>query len=159
MSDPFIGSIMLASFPGIPTGWHPCNGQGLEIATHPALAMLLGTTFGGDGVTTFGLPNLSGRCAVGGARGQSGGEANHTLTQQEMPLHIHGWFAGAAAGNATLPSGNALAAQQIYYTPSGLTPMNPATIAPAGGGQAHPNQSPYLVLNYLIALQGIVPHA
>jgi microcystin-dependent protein len=161
MSQPFLSSIMVVSFGFAPKGWALCNGQLLPINQNQALFALLGTTFGGDGRQTFALPNLQGRAAVGAGTpwtlGQTGGEANHTLTSAEMPQHSHPWQGNSTGGNAASPTGNTVAGNQIYTFPTNTVTMNTATITTVGGGQPHMNQSPYLVLNFCIALQGIFP--
>jgi len=166
MADPFLSTIMVVGFDFAPRNWAFCNGQILAISTNQALFSLLGTTFGGDGVRTFALPNLQGRAAVGAGAlhplGQVGGEATHTLTTQENPQHNHVWHGSATAGNSTDPTANALGGNKIYIKPDLKQPppkpvaMNAKTISTVGGNP-HPNQSPYLVLNYCIALQGIFP--
>jgi len=164
MATPYIGEIKVVSFSYAPKGWAVCNGQVLLIAQNQALFALLGTTYGGNGQTTFALPNLQGRAPVhtGGEviLGQTGGEESHTLTAAEMPMHLHpvsGSTSGPAAGT---PAGNMWATLTATQNPYGPTPnaaMSPAAIKPAGGGQPHANLQPYLVLTFVIALQGIFP--
>lgn len=163
MSEPFLSEIKIMSFVYAPKGWAMCNGQLLPINQNQALFSLLGTTFGGDGRVTFGLPNMQGRVPVHVGNsfilGQLGGEQNHTLTINETPTHIHTAQASSAVGNAA-PLGNNLLANTpaLIYAPSGnLTSLQPGTIGPTGGSQAHPNMQPFLTLNFCIALQGIFP--
>lgn len=158
--EPFLGSIMVASFGFPPKGWALCNGQLMTISQNQALFSLLGTNFGGDGRTTFGLPNLQGRAALGMGNGntvgQSGGEATHTLTSQEMPAHNHGWQATASGPSTNAPDNGVLAGAGMY-TNSPNQAMAQGEISNFGGSQPHENRSPFLVLNFCIALIGIFP--
>ena len=162
MSEPFIGEIRMFSFNFPPRGWAFCNGQVLPINQNQALFSILGTTYGGNGQTTFALPNLQGRVPLhvgnGVDLGQATGEAAHTLIIQELPQHTHVPVSGGAANTPT-PT-NALPGQntsQAFYSASPNTTMNPADVMPAGGSQPHDNMSPYLTLSFCIALQGIFP--
>jgi microcystin-dependent protein len=167
VSTPFLAEIRITSFNFAPKGWALCNGQTLPINQNQALFSLLGTTYGGDGRTTFALPNLQGRAAMhmgqGHIQGESAGEENHTLIQSEMPAHIHPATADVKSGNNTTDNpGNAYPANTggiPMYSPgsSNMAPMFPTMVSTIGGSQPHANQSPYLVLNYCIALQGIFP--
>ena len=162
--DPFIGEIRAVSFNFAPKGWALCNGQVLPINQNQALFSLLGTTYGGNGQTTFALPNLQGRAPlhVGGvhALGESSGEVAHTLSLAEMPAHTHAATARAALADSPSPAGRAWASQpaaQSYGPPTNLAGLAPMAVAATGGGQPHPNLQPYLVLNFVIALVGIFP--
>ncbi len=164
MSEPFIGEIRLVSFGFPPKGWALCNGQLLPINQNQALFSILGTFYGGDGRTNFALPNLQGRVPLhtgtGVVPGQSGGEAAHVLTVGELPAHAH--TARASSGPGTLPSpqGNVWASIGNFDAFSDAAPdtaLGADSIAVAGGGQAHANMPPYLVVNFVIALQGIFP--
>ncbi len=162
MSNPFLGEIRIMSFNFPPKGWAFCNGQLLPINQNQALFSLLGTTYGGDGRTTFGLPNLQGRVPFhmgnGLTLGEVGGETAHTLSISELPAHTHTPAGSSAAANTSSPVGN-------YWADAGKTNFNsvsnasmaPQSISNVGGSQAHENMSPYLVLNFCIALQGIFP--
>jgi microcystin-dependent protein len=165
MSQPFMGEIKIISWNYAPKGWALCNGQFLPINQNQALFSILGTTYGGNGQTTFALPDFRGRVpiytggSVGATLGQAGGQEFHTLTQAEMPAHNHIVQASNTAANAILPTNNVLAniSTQAYGPPTNLTTLVPSTISNAGGSQPHENRSPYLVLNFIIALQGIFP--
>ena len=164
-ANPYIGEIRIFGFNYAPQGWALCNGQLLPIAQYTALFSLLGTTYGGNGMQNFGLPNLQGRTPIGFGNGtvlgQAAGEEAHTLVAAEVPSHSHPLQAATAAANIISPGGNLLAATAGAATPytgaSGLGAMNPATISDAGGSQLHENRQPFLVMNWGIALQGIFP--
>ena len=163
MTEPFLSEIKIMSFGFPPKGWALCNGQVLPINQNQALFSLLGTTYGGNGQTTFALPNLQGRVPLhmgnGFTIGQAGGEPGHTLTMSEMPQHVHAVAASSAAtGGTASPSGSFLGGgNNVYSSPQSLTPLNPQTVSLVGGSQPHENMSPYLVLSFCIALQGIYP--
>lgn len=162
MPNPFIGEIKLVAWPFAPRGWAFCNGQLLPIAQNQALFALLGTTYGGDGRTTFALPDFRGRVPVhqgtSVALGATGGEVAHTLTVAEMAAHPHETNASPATADQPDPGGNLWAeTSAAYSTSQGDTSMNAAGCAPAGGGQPHANMPPYLVLNFVIALTGTFP--
>jgi len=162
MSDPFIGEIKVISFNFAPNGWAFCNGQLLPISQNQALFSILGTTYGGDGRTTFGLPNFQGRMPIhqgqGFNLGQQGGEAAHTLTVNETPAHNHPAMSAATANTAS-PNGTVWAPADgaVEFAASPNTTMNAGAIANTGGSQPHQNEAPYLVLNFIIALVGIFP--
>lgn len=162
MSEPFLGEIKIISWNFPPKGWTFCNGQLLPINQNQALFSILGTTYGGDGRQTFGLPNLQGRMPVhvgnGINLGEIGGETAHTLNISELPAHNH-----VPVGSKNPPS-QASAAAALWSTfaanefnSTSDSAMNPQCIGPTGGNQPHENMSPYLVLNFIIALQGIFP--
>ncbi len=163
MSEPFLGEIRMFGLNSAPRGWALCNGQLLSIASNQALFSLLGTTYGGDGRTTFALPDLRGRVPVhvgnGVTLGQSAGEENHTLIQAEMPAHTHQMSASTAAANQKNVEGSiwTSSTSNPFGPAASLTPMNAASLAAAGGSQAHPNMQPYLTVNFCIATQGIFP--
>jgi microcystin-dependent protein len=170
MSDPFIAEIKIISFNFPPKGWAFCNGQLLQINQNQALFSILGTTYGGDGRVTFALPNLQGRVPLhtgnGFSLGQVGGEIAHMLSISELPAHVHAVNASSSSGDTALPAnpnsnaGNILASSlnQSYRPPDqALTTLAPGSIGNAGGSQPHDNMSPYLVLNFVIALTGIFP--
>ncbi len=165
MSDPFLGEIKVVSFNFPPRGWAFCNGQLMPINQNQALFSVMGTFYGGDGVTTFALPNLQGRMPLhmgnGIAIGERAGEVSHTLTVNEMPAHNHPAMAQSAAAPTTgggSPN-NAIWATTIgpNYLSSANTVMNPAAVGSAGSSQPHENQAPYLTLNFIVALTGVFP--
>ncbi|MDT7809013.1 MAG: hypothetical protein QOJ70_2826 [Acidobacteriota bacterium] len=162
MSEPFMMEIKIISFNFAPQGWAFCNGQLLPINQNQALFSLAGTTYGGNGQTTFGLPNLQGRLPIhkgnGHTLGEVGGQTAHTVTTQEMPTHIHMLTASDANGTQPIPTGNVLAqVNNLYTQPANLIALDPSTVSNIGGSQPHNNMMPYLVLNFIIALQGIFP--
>lgn len=160
MSEPFLGEMRIFSFNFAPKGWSMCNGQLLPISQNQALFSILGTTYGGNGITNFALPNFQGTVPMhagnGHTLGQTAGEASHTLTTSEMPVHNHVVTASAANGNTPGP-GVPAAVNNVYGPPANLTPLDPSSLAAAGGSQPHNNMMPFLVLNVCIALQGIFP--
>lgn len=163
MAEPFLGEIRLMSFNFAPKGWALCNGASLPINQNQALFSLLGTTYGGNGQTTFALPDLRSRVPIhagsGFTLGQRGGEETHTLSAAEMPQHLHTLTATSALGNVATVANNALASSPAlpYARPAALTTLQSATLANRGGSQAHENMQPFLTLNFSIALQGIFP--
>lgn len=162
MSTPYLGEIRIVSFNFAPKGWAFCNGALMPINVNQALFALLGTTYGGDGRTTFALPNLQGRSPIhagtGFVQGQAGGEAAHVLTQAEMPLHTHPVIASSNPASTADPANGYWAPSGgPAYSPNLTTSLFPAAISVAGGSQPHDNMSPYLVVNFVIALTGIFP--
>ncbi len=163
MSEPFIAEIRMVAFDFAPRGWALCNGQLLPINQNQALFSILGTTYGGNGQTTFALPDLRGRSPVhSGAQivlGERSGEENHTLINAEMPAHTHPVKGDAASASVSTPTGNVWAASgnNPFSSSAPDTAMNPASVTAAGGSQPHSNLQPYLVVNFVIALQGIFP--
>lgn len=162
MAEPFLSEIRIVSFNFAPKGWAQCNGQLLPINQNQALFSLLGTTYGGNGQTTFALPDLRGRVPIhvgqGHTLGEVGGEQAHTVSLSELPQHIHFEQASSSNGTVSTASGNVLAsASGLYGTPSSLTALEPSSVANVGGSQAHQNMQPFLTLMFCIALQGIFP--
>ena len=168
MTDQFVAEIRVFPFTFQPTGWAFCNGQLLPISQNTALFSLLGTFYGGDGKSTFALPDLEGRAAVhpsdqGGdfdVIGQSGGSQTVTLLQSEIPFHTHVINAVDVAGDNAVPTNNVLARYPGTYqtnTSANLQQMAPQSLPPTGGDLPHNNMMPSLVFNYNIALQGIFP--
>jgi microcystin-dependent protein len=166
MADPFLGEIILFGGNFAPSGWAFCNGQLLSISQNTALFSLLGTTYGGDGMSTFALPNLQGRAPIHAGQGpglspylqgQSGGTESVTLDQRTMPAHSHAARGVNAAATATSPTNNAVGVKSALYVAPDSATAACKSLASAGGGQPHNNLQPYLALNYIIALQGIFP--
>jgi microcystin-dependent protein len=162
MSEPFLSEIKVVSFNFPPKGWALCNGQFLPINQNQALFALLGTTYGGNGQTTFALPNLRGRLPIhmgnGHTLGEAAGSTSVTVNIQQLPTHLHALQASSQNG-AVAGVGNAIPARvnNLYVAPSSLTTMSPTSVTSVGGSQPHNNMMPYLVLNFIIALQGIFP--
>ena len=166
MSEPFLGEIKLFAINFAPKGWTLCNGQLLLVSQNQALFSILGTTYGGDGVTTFGLPNLQGRVPIhignGHVLGEAAGEIAHTLVIGELPAHSHPAMASSLDGDTPVPTGNVLAGTattQLYSdAATNLVALHPSSVSSfSGGSQAHENRQPFLVLTFCIALQGIFP--
>jgi microcystin-dependent protein len=169
MSNPFLGEIRMFGGNFAPRGWAICNGQLMPISQNTALFSLLGTSYGGNGITTFALPDLRGRVPINQGQapglslydlGQIGGEENLTLTTAQLPAHNHK-FVSAANPGLDSPSGSVLGSPTsgaALYAPSGPTgTMHAAANASVGGSQPHPNVMPYLCTSFIIALQGIFP--
>jgi microcystin-dependent protein len=163
MSDPFIGEIRMFGGNFAPVGWLLCQGQTLPIALYDTLFNLIGTTYGGDGQETFQLPNLQSRLPVhqgsGYVLGQTGGAETVTLTPQQMPLHSHAATAATSGAGAAGPAGNVWRdfGRPVYSTAAPNAAMNAGALQAAGGGQPHDNLPPYLVINFIIATEGIYP--
>jgi len=163
MSQPFLAEIKIISWNYPPKGWAFCNGQFLPINQNQALFSILGTTYGGNGQTTFALPDFRGRIPLhvgnGLNLGEAAGQESHTVTMSEMPAHNHVAQGNSAAGNALAPNSNFLAdiSTKAYGGVANLTTLSPSTVTNAGGSQPHENRQPFLVLNFIIALQGIFP--
>ncbi|HQU86245.1 MAG TPA: tail fiber protein [Pyrinomonadaceae bacterium] len=162
-TQPYLGDIFPCAFDFPPKGWAFCNGQLLQISQHNALFSLLGTTYGGDGKTTFALPDLRGRVPVGAGqtlkRGQTGGEEKHTLTVDELARHTHSFYASGAAADQSSPVNNFCAggAGNSSFASTHDTQLASSAVSNFGSNQPHENMPPYFVLNYIIALQGIFP--
>lgn len=176
MSDAYIGEIRIFGFNFAPKSWATCSGQIVSIAQNTALFSILGTTYGGNGQTTFALPDLRGRAPIhwgtgGGLAtvnlGQVGGEENHLLTTQEMPMHNH-TFAATTAAATKKPVNLGVFADDVdtqavdYFAAfnapnSSYVNLNPLSMSQAGGSQPHNNMQPYLVLNICICMFGIFP--
>ncbi|MCO6457615.1 MAG: phage tail protein [Pirellulaceae bacterium] len=167
MSEPFIGEIRLFAGNFAPRNWAFCDGQLLSIASNTALFSLLGTTYGGNGMTTFALPDLRGRIPVHNGSGpgltprplgQTGGEERVTLNESQIPSHAHSLLGTSDADN-TSPQARLLAeaGEDIYTDGNANTPLSPQAVANAGGGQSHNNMQPYVGVHFIIALSGIFP--
>jgi microcystin-dependent protein len=169
VSDPFTAEIRMFPFDFAPRGWATCDGQLLPLSQNTALFSLLGTTYGGNGKSTFALPDLQGRAAmhpvVQAGRpqhplGESAGSETVTLLQHQIPAHTHTMRAAAEAGEENDPSGAALGVtigNALYNSGSTSVAMAPQALTPNGGGQPHNNMQPHLALMFCIQLQGIFP--
>ena len=167
MSEPFLGMIIIVPYNFAPRGWAFCSGQILPIAQNTALFSLLGTTFGGNGQTTFALPDMRGRCALSSGQGpglssytlgEVAGTETITLTVNQIPAHPHTVLANGESNTTGKPANNYPATNGAYNPANDGTQMAAGMIPPSGGGnQPHDNMQPYLVLNYCIALEGIFP--
>jgi microcystin-dependent protein len=171
--DQFVGQVIAVGFNFPPVGWVLCNGQLLSIAQYQALYVLLGTTYGGDGINTFGVPNLCGRSPVGQGTGlglptvvlgQAAGTETVTLTSQQLPAHTHLLMASSANGTVSKPASNTVIANggttlpvNLYGAVATTVSLAPTSIGPAGGSQPHDNQQPYNTVNYIIATVGVFP--
>jgi microcystin-dependent protein len=170
MAQPYIGEIRMFAGTFAPLGWEFCSGQTVPISENEALYQLIGTTYGGDGESSFALPNLQSRIPLHKGNGpdglayplaQAAGTESVTLTVQQIPVHTHPLTASTADGTVPNPSGNVLA-----QTPAGIFPyfedaptgnMNQGAITPAGGSQPHENSQPFLCINYIISMFGLFP--
>jgi microcystin-dependent protein len=169
MGQQFLGEIKIISWNFAPQGWAFCNGQLLAINQNQALFSILGTTYGGNGQNNFALPDFRSRVPIyqgqGFLEGQKGGEEFHTLIQNEMPAHNHFVNASSTQADSTFIQTASPASQNLFGTVAGgiyggfaaLTSMAPESITSVGGSQPHENRQPFLVLNFIIALQGIFP--
>jgi len=164
MSTPFLGQIMPAAFAFAPKGFAFCSGQVMSIQQNTALFSLLGTYYGGNGTTTFALPDLRSRTPIGTNGGSdiglNGGVENVTLLTSQIPTHNHTFSATTAAGTTRIPAGNVLlgtAGSQKVYGGSGGTQIPLNALDNTGQTQPHSNMQPYVVLNFCIALTGIYP--
>ncbi|MHC2619289.1 microcystin-dependent protein [Bradyrhizobium huanghuaihaiense] len=172
MSDPFVGEIRLFGFPRVPTGWFACNGQAMSISQYQVLYTVIGTTYGGDGVNTFNLPDLRGRVAIGQGQGtgfpfyvlgQIGGEETHTLVEGEMPTHSHALMSSTGTGETSEPGQTvhlATASTGNLYAPTAdAAPYATmaACVTPAGNSIGHDNMMPSVVANYCICNDGLFP--
>jgi len=169
MADPFVAEIRVVGFNFAPTGWAQCNGQVLPISQNTALFALLGTVYGGDGKSTFALPNLQGSAAMHPGQGQGlnehflgemGGTETVTLLQSEIPVHTHSVQAGGSGFDNDPGLGVMLANEPgaaTYTTGTPNVQLAAQTLSPAGGSLPHNNMMPYLTMNFVIALQGVFP--
>ena len=168
MSTPFIGTVRMFGGNFAPIGHALCNGQIMAISQNSALFALIGTTYGGDGQVTFGLPDLRGRVPI--HQGQGSGLSNYvigqvsgtesvTLISSQMPTHTHPMTANSNNGDTSSPTNNFFAASgsSIYSNAVPNAPMNPQSTSLAGGNQPHDNMLPFQVINFIIALEGIFP--
>jgi microcystin-dependent protein len=175
MADPYIGEIRLFAFPRVPTGWNACDGSSLAISEYETLYTLIGTTYGGNGTTTFNVPDLRGRVPISQGTvsgqptyvlGQSAGEESHTLLDAEMPAHSHPLISTTNAGTTKTPATNvhlatASPSGNLYAPPTGVAPYDimGLSMTAAGGSVSHNNVMPTLVGNFCISLFGVFPSA
>ena len=176
MSQPFVGEIKIFAGNFAPAGWMLCQGQLLPISENETLFQLIGTTYGGDGQSTFALPSLASRVPIHQGQGpgitqnyqlaETGGVEQVTLTTQQIPVHTHPMLATSAGGSVASPSGNVLALPtapativdpKVYGTDAPQVNLNPASVGPVGGSQPHTNFQPTLAVNFIISLFGIFP--
>jgi len=170
MADPFVAEIRIFPFNFAPTGWAFCDGQLMPLSQNTALFSLVGTTYGGDGKSTFALPNLRGRAPMHPGQGpglsahnlgETGGSETVTLSESQLPAHSHAVMAQSALATSKTPTGNSLArpAKGEVFAPASANVVALASqaIAPAGGQAAHANMMPYLTCYFCIALQGVFP--
>ena len=169
MGQPFIGEISMFAGNFNPNGWAFCDGQLMPISENDALFTLIGTTYGGDGESTFALPNLQSRIPIHAGTGPGGvtrtlsemaGVEQVTLTTQQIPAHNHAWLASTATGTQNAPGGEVLASGStvsIYRPTAPNQPLAAASIGPVGGNQPHDNMHPFLCINFIISLFGIFP--
>jgi microcystin-dependent protein len=172
MAAPYLGELRIMPFGFAPEGWALCNGQLMAIDTNPALFSLLGTTYGGDGHQTFGLPNLQGRVPIGTGNGvklgQQLGDYTHALTEAEMPAHTHVMQGKAATATTAIPDESVSLAQgrstgpgtpevDIFGTGAAAVSFFRDAVTVNGSGEEHDNRQPYLAMSICIAIQGIFP--
>jgi microcystin-dependent protein len=172
MSDPYIGEIRLFAFPRVPNGWLACNGQSVPISQYETLYAVIGTAYGGDGQSSFNLPDLQGRVAIGQGQGtglpnftlgQPGGEEAHTLIEPEMPVHSHALMSSTATADTVTPGPTlhlATASAGTLYAPAANIPSYDrmaACVATAGNSVPHDNMMPTVTCNYCICWAGIFP--
>jgi microcystin-dependent protein len=166
MAQPYIGEIRMFAGNFAPLGWMLCEGQLLPISENEALFTLIGTTYGGDGESTFALPDLQGRIPIhqggGYSLAESGGVEQVTLTVNQLPSHSHALLASTAGANSTDPGSRLIAKpDKNLYRPAGggVSALAAQTAAPTGGSQPHQNFQPYLCVNFIISLFGIFPQS
>lgn len=161
MAQPYVGEIRMFAGNFAPAGWMFCEGQLLPISENETLFQLIGTTYGGDGQSTFALPDLRGRLPLHQGNGfilaETGGVEEVTLTVNQIPVHSHVPLASAVTPTDGNPSGKLPAQTEIYAPPATPTLMNAQSITPVGGSQPHTNFQPYLCVNFIISLFGIFP--
>jgi microcystin-dependent protein len=164
MAQPYVGEIRMFAGNFAPAGWQFCEGQLLPISENETLFQLIGTTYGGDGMETFAVPDLRGRVPIHQGNGyilaETGGTEEITLTVSQIPSHTHALLASTASGNQSNPANNVLAASpsiNLYVEDVTTANMNAAAISPIGGSQPHTNIQPYLCVDFIISLFGIFP--
>lgn len=164
MAQPYIGEIRMFAGNFAPAGWNFCDGTIFQISDNDALFNLIGTTYGGDGQSTFAVPDLRGRLPIhqgsGFTMGQPGGIENVTLTSQQVPVHTHNLIASTDPATTPNPQNNTVAATASatpYFNAPPATPLSPQAVSFVGGSQSHSNLQPYLCVDFIISLYGIYP--
>jgi microcystin-dependent protein len=170
MSQPYVGEIRMFGGSFAPAGWALCQGQLMPISENDVLFNLIGTTYGGDGQETFGLPDLQGRIPIHAGQGpgitqsyqigQLAGVESVTLSTQQIPIHNHGWLASNDASNSLIPTSNVLSPPlniTPYFAGNASVPLNASSLQPVGGSQPHDNMMPFLCVSFIISLFGIFP--
>ena len=164
MAQPYVGEIRMFAGNFAPAGWMLCDGQQLPISENETLFNIIGTTYGGDGQSTFNLPNLQSRVPIhqgnGFILGEAAGTESVTLTTQQIPVHNHAFLVSGGPGAANTPQGNLPGEQptlSLYIQDTPASPMAPQSISPVGGSQPHTNLQPFLCINYIISLFGLFP--
>lgn len=167
MAQPYVGEIRMFAGNFAPAGWMFCEGQLLPISENETLFQLIGTTYGGDGQSTFALPDLRGRIPIHQGNGfilaETGGAEEITLTVPQIPAHSHPLLATTDAASGTAPNSNVVLARAVnpavspYGSDAPTTTLHPSSVSPIGGSQPHTNFQPYLCVNYIISLFGIFP--
>ena len=164
MGQPFVGEIRMVGFNFAPAGWELCDGRELAIAENETLFQLIGTTYGGDGESTFALPNLQSRVPIHQGNGfilaETGGAEDITLTVNQIPAHSHALLATTAVANQSSPANNVVAqstAADLYIEDTATAALAASSVLPVGGSQPHSNMQPFLCINYIISMFGIFP--
>ena len=170
MSSPYVGEIRMFGGNFAPAGWAFCNGALIPISENDALFNLIGTTYGGDGQETFGLPDLQGRIPIHVGQGpgitqnyqlgEKAGVESVTLSTQQIPTHNHGWLASNDASNSLIPTSNVVSTPlniTPYFAGNASVPLNASSLQPVGGSQPHDNMMPFLCVSFIISLFGIFP--
>jgi microcystin-dependent protein len=164
MAQPYVGEIRIFAGNFAPAGWMFCGGQLLPISENEVLFQLIGTTYGGDGESTFALPDLRGRLPIHQGNGfilaETGGAEEVTLTTQQIPVHTHPVLASTGPGSVNTPTGNVIgvsSAVKVFIEDEPTVNMNNGAVVPVGGSQPHTNFQPYLCVNFIISLYGIFP--
>lgn len=163
MAQPYVGEVRMFGGNFAPAGWAFCNGQLLPISENETLFQLIGTTYGGDGESTFALPNLQSRVPLHMGNGfvlaEAAGVEEVTLTVQQIPVHSHAWLASEGAATSLTPAGNmpGEASKRFYVAPTAPAPMAIQSVSPVGGSQPHTNMQPFLCVSFIISLFGLFP--
>jgi microcystin-dependent protein len=162
VSSPYVGQLLLVGYNFAPVGWQLCNGQLMQISQYDALFALIGTTYGGDGVSTFALPDLRSRVPVhqgsGYTMGQTGGVENVAINASTFPTHTHPLAeSNSSSGPSSNPTSQAVGAFELYVAQTPSTPMSSNMVGMSGGSQPHSNIQPFLAMNWIISMFGVFP--